>query len=178
MQDPRPGQWVGDLTGCGGGAMLIAALEHVRCRYGADLATTVTLLGIEMDHRVAQIARASLILAGAHPDQFHIATANALASVLVGRDRADGQLKTLRPQVLLGNPPFGGRVDPTMLEQPPTALIVPDRVLYRPLRVPRSQRHLIDPNGPRPIHRALASADGRLFVDAQPDPAADLPSAA
>lgn len=165
MHHPRPGQWVGDLTGCGGGAMLIQALDHVRCRHGDDLAATVTLLGIELDHRVAQIARASLILAGAHPDQFHIATGDALASVLVGRDRADGQLKPLAPQVLLGNPPFGGRVDRKVLEQPPVALVVPDRVLYRPLKVPSHQRHLIDPNVPRAIHRALANGDGRLFVD-------------
>lgn len=123
--------WVIDPA-CGGGVFLLAALESVRARHGTRLADTVTLIGVELDPRTCQIARASLLIAGAHPDQFFIAHGDALSQAICGRDRSDHTLKTLRFGVVLANPPFGKGSRTASAGEP---LIVPDRVLYRPVPV-------------------------------------------
>jgi len=167
INEPRPGEFVGDISGCGAGVFLIAALGAVRERHGDRLAKTITLLGVDLDPRTCQIARASLLLAGADPNQFYIACGDSLARPLVGRDRADGELKVLTPTCLLGNPPFGMSVRISDLEREAARgpLIVPDRVLYRPLLLAAHEADELVDNGPRPIQRASADADGRLFTD-------------
>lgn len=136
MLEVSPGEWVCDPA-CGGGAMLTAALEEVRRQHGPRAAITVTLVGVEIDPRTAAIARASLILAGAHPDQFWIGVGDSLAQPVVGRSREDGALKHLEFTAILANPPFGMKVSMQALERAAERgpLVVPDRVLYR--RLPR-----------------------------------------
>ncbi|MDO8208954.1 N-6 DNA methylase [Conexibacter sp. CPCC 206217] len=132
LLEPQPDEWVLDPC-CGGGAMLIAALDVVRERYGVEAALGLTLVGVELDVRTAEIARASLVLAGAHPDQFWVGTGNSLTQPLVGRDRSSGRLRELQFPHILTNPPFGraaSRGTGAELREP---LVVPDRVLYRPV---------------------------------------------
>ena len=116
---------------CGAGAMLIAALEVVRRSYGPAGARTVTLVGVDLNPRTAAVARASLLLVGADPDQFWIGVGNSLTQpLLLGRDLSDG---TLKPVDMTNNrPSFGPGAGST--EAPPDALVVPDRVLYRCIR--------------------------------------------
>jgi hypothetical protein len=132
MSGVKPGDWVLDPA-CGGAALLVATLDRVRDEYGAVLAESVTLLGIELDERTCQIARASLLLAGADPLQFFVAHGDALAQPLLGRDRGAGRLRHLEPTCVLANPPFGTRVTSATLEQSASngPLIVPDEILYR-----------------------------------------------
>ena len=164
INEPQPGEFIGDISGCGAGVFLIAALKAVRDRHGDRLANTVTLIGADIDPRTCQIARASLLLAGAHADQFHIACGNTLAQPIGGIDRADGEFKTLAFTCLLGNPPFGSKVARTDLEHAAAQgpLVIPDRVLYRPVLAAAPE---LANNGSRPVQRALAAADGRLFTD-------------
>jgi type I restriction-modification system DNA methylase subunit len=75
----RPDTWALDPA-CGGGVLLIAALELCRQRFGELAACAMTLLGVELDPRTAQIARASLLLAGADPAQFWIGCASGRMS--------------------------------------------------------------------------------------------------
>jgi type I restriction-modification system DNA methylase subunit len=157
--------FIADISGCGAGVFLISALQEVRERYGPRLAKTITLIGCDLDPVTCQVARASLILAGAEEDQFWIACGNSLARPIVGRDRADGQLKTLNFPLLLGNPPFGTATKMADLELAAQAgpLVVPDRVLNRAFVVSAHEKALLADAGQRPIHRAVADADGRLF---------------
>jgi type I restriction-modification system DNA methylase subunit len=117
---------------CGAGAMLIAALDALRQNRGERAAGTLKLLGIEINSRTAAVARASLVLAGAHPNQFWIATGDGLHHDIVGRDRSDGKLKTLRFHVHLANPPFGSGhlAAGDRGETTRRPLVLPDRVLY------------------------------------------------
>jgi len=165
MNAPQPGMFIADISGCGAAVFLCAALQQVRDRYGERLAKTITLIGCDLDAVTCQVARASLLLAGADEDQFWIACGNSLARPIVGRDRADGQLKTLNFPLLLGNPPFGTATKIADLEQAALAgpLVVPDRVLNRAFVVAAHEKRLLADHGQRPIHRALAEADGRLF---------------
>lgn len=132
MLEIAPGEWVCDPA-CGGGAMLTAALDEVRRAHGSRAASTVTLIGVEIDARTAAIARASLILAGAHPDQFWIGVGDSLAQPVVGRSREDGELTPLKFTAILANPPFGMKVSMQALERAAERgpLVIPDRVLYR-----------------------------------------------
>jgi len=166
MNSSRPGMFVADISGCGAGVFLCAALQNVRARYGGRLAKTITLIGCDLDALTCMVARASLVLAGAHEDQFWIGCGNTLAQPIVGRDRADDTLKTLNFPLLLGNPPFGAGPTEGALELAAAngPLIVPERVLYRALTVTTAERDLLEQHPERPIHRALADADGRLFT--------------
>lgn len=138
VQEPSPDEWVLDPA-CGGGVMLLAALDVARELHGATAALALTLIGVEFDPRTAAIARASLVLAGAHPDQFWIGTGNALAHPLVGFDRRSGRLQPLQCTLSLANPPFGKAAsrDARYDDGPP--LVVPDRVLYRPVPCRRQE---------------------------------------
>ena len=49
--------------------------------------------GVEINPRVCQIAPASLLLAGADPNQSWVFAGDSLAQPIVGRDRRDGALK-------------------------------------------------------------------------------------
>jgi hypothetical protein len=132
MSEIGPADWILDPA-CGGAVMLAAALERVQVEHGTILAESVTLLGVELDERTCQIARASLLLAGADPLQFFIAHGDALAQPLVGRDRDTGRLRQLEPTCQLANPPFGTRTTSAALERSASdgPLIVPDEILYR-----------------------------------------------
>jgi hypothetical protein len=139
-QDPSE-LWV--LEPCVGGAvMLLAALAVYRERHGARAADALTLIGVDIDPRVCQIARASLLLAGADPNQFWIFCGDSLAQPIVGRDRGDGKLKTVNFHASLSNPPFGGKVSSSELEAHAMLgpLVIPDHVLYRqiPVRATRT----------------------------------------
>ena len=125
------GPWTSVLDpACGAGVMLIAALDALREEQGERVAATLKLVGVEIDPRTAAVARASLVLAGAHPDQFWIATGDGLEQEIVGRDRSDGKLKSLAFHFNLANPPFGrGFVHDRgpVARQP---LLLPERVHY------------------------------------------------
>jgi type I restriction-modification system DNA methylase subunit len=160
MSQPTPDDWVLDPS-CGGAVMLIAALEHVRRTHGRLLARSLTLFGIDIDHRTCQIARASLLLAGADPLQFHIACGDALNQPLLGYDRATGKLRHLEATCILGNPPFGSAAArsrvPDVAVRP---FVVPDEVLYR--RVPVAARSvqesgMVDQAWRRPSAQVLAA---------------------
>ena len=53
----------------------------------------MTPIGVDINRRVCQIARASLLLAGANPNQFWGFAGDSLALPIVGRDQRDGVLK-------------------------------------------------------------------------------------
>ena len=168
LSSPAPGDFVID-SACGAGALLIGAFQTVRDQHGPDAARTLTLLGVELDARTAQIARASLILAGVDRDAFFIGRGNALAQPLVGRDWTDGQLKTIEADCCVGNPPFGGKVTNAELEAAAAngPLVIPDRVLYRQLSVTAQTA------------AALEAADGDTWQRAgETPPPAALPVAA
>ena len=169
ITSPRPGEFIGDISGCGAGVMLIAALHEVTEQYGPGLAKTITLIGCDIDAETCAVAPASLIVAGPDEHQFFIACGNALAQPIVGRDRADGQLKTINFPHLLGNPPFGTKVRGGEFEHAAARgpLIVPDRVLYRALTVSARELEHVAQHDERPVHRALADTDGRLFTGYQ-----------
>jgi type I restriction-modification system DNA methylase subunit len=135
VQKPSPDEWVLDPA-CGG-VILLAALDVARELHGATAA--LTLVGVELDPRTAAIARASLVLAGAHPDQFWIGTGNALAQPLVGFDRRSGHLQPLRCTLSLANPPFGKAASRDARHDDGPPLVVPDRVLYRPVPCRRQE---------------------------------------
>ncbi len=124
--------WVGDLA-VGGGALLLGYLERFRNRHGFLASRAVTLVGVDIDARSCQIARASLLLAGADPSQFWIFHGDSLAQKIAGRDRRDGELKIINFDVLLGNPPFGQKVSMTALAEHARRgpLVIPDHVLNR-----------------------------------------------
>ncbi|MDW5593014.1 N-6 DNA methylase [Conexibacter stalactiti] len=130
VQEPSPTDWVLDPA-CGGGVMLVAALDVARELHGTTAALALTLIGVELDPRTAAIARASLVLAGAHPDQFWIGCGNALAQPLVGFDRRRGRLQPLQCTLSLANPPFGRAASVGARFEGGKPLVVPDRVLYR-----------------------------------------------
>ncbi|MTD47165.1 N-6 DNA methylase [Conexibacter sp. W3-3-2] len=129
---PQPGDWVADLAGCGAGTLLLAALRRTRRVHGPDLAASLTLLGIDLAPTACALARAQLLLHGAHPDQFHIACGDGLHDRLIGRDRDSGQLREIVPDRHLANPPFGTKVA-TRPARAPQGLEIPQRVLYRPI---------------------------------------------
>lgn len=136
LVEPAPGDWLVDPA-CGGGVLLIAALDAVRERHGVEASLSLTLIGVELDPRTAEIARASLVLAGAHPDQFWVGVGNSLTRELVGFERSVGELRPLGFTASLANPPFGQAVlrgARTEFEDP---LVIPDRVLYREVPVAR-----------------------------------------
>jgi hypothetical protein len=59
-------EWI--LEPCvGGGVMLLAALDAYRHLHGPETAQALTMIGVDIDHRVCRVARASLLLAGADP---------------------------------------------------------------------------------------------------------------
>ena len=70
------------------------------------------------------------MLAGADPHQFWVFAGDSLAQPIVGRDRRDGELRTLTFHVLLTNPPFGTSASvhtfATHAERGP--LVIPDHV--------------------------------------------------
>jgi N-6 DNA methylase len=134
--DDRGDLWI--LEPCVGGAVfLLAALAVYREQHGVRASKALTMIGVDIDPRVCQIARAGLLLAGADPDQFWIFAGDSLAQPIVGRDRRDGQLKTLQFHVILTNPPFGTKVTARELEAHAQLgpLVIPDRVLNR--QIPR-----------------------------------------
>jgi len=133
--EPRE-EWI--LEPCvGGGVMLLAALDAYRQLHGPERARALTMIGVDIDHRVCQVARASLLLAGADPQQFWIFNGNSLAQPIVGRDRRDGNLREIRFHVVLTNPPFGAGTARSVLETHAGngPLVIPDHVLYR--EIPR-----------------------------------------
>lgn len=134
--EPNPGDWLVDPA-CGGGVMLIAALDAARERHGVEASTGLTLIGVELDPRTAEIARASLVLAGAHPDQFWIGVGNSLTREIVGFDRSVGKLRPLKFTASLANPPFGRAAARGVFAESEKSLVVPDRVLYREVPVAR-----------------------------------------
>jgi len=132
--------WVGDPA-VGGGALLLGYLERFRHRHGVIASRAVTLIGVDIDARSCEIARASLLLAGAHPSQFWIFHGDSLAQKIVGRDRHDGELKLINFDVLLGNPPFGAKVSMTTLAEHARhgPLVIPDHILNRLIPSPSTQ---------------------------------------
>lgn len=113
---------------CGAAAMLIGAFNEVHHTHGLAAAHSVTLIGVDLNPRTAAVARASLLLVGADPDQFWIGVGNSLTQpLLLGRDPSDG---TLKPVDMTSNRPSFA-VGAGIVETPPDALVVPDRVLYR-----------------------------------------------
>jgi type I restriction-modification system DNA methylase subunit len=139
--------WVLDPA-VGAGVMLLAALAVYRENHGLQKSTALTLLGVDIDPRVCEIARASLLLAGASPTQFWIGDGNAPAQPLVGRERRTGELRALTPHVVIANPPFGTKVSMAALEADAQRgpLIVPDEVLYRAIpKVLTDRRPLPEP---------------------------------
>ena len=136
---PQPQDWLVDPA-VGGGVLLAAALHVVTEEHGPVLAQSLTLLGVELDAQTAQVARASLLLAGAVPNQFWISCGDSLTQSLVGRDRESGELRELHATCSLANPPFGTNVyyDKDMAPRDP--LIVPDHILYREIPVAPAER--------------------------------------
>ena len=96
MLEPQPGERIYDPT-VGTGGMLISSLAEVK-RRGGDT-RTLGLLGQELIHVTASIARMNLVLHGV--EDFEIATGNTLSNpVFTDRDR----LRTF--DVVLANPPY------------------------------------------------------------------------
>lgn len=103
MNPPGPGETVYDPA-CGSGRLLWAALAASREQHGEEAAKTVRLYGVEINPRMAQIARLNSILHGCG-NQTLIATADALAGpAFITRD---GEPATF--DVISANPPFGTR---------------------------------------------------------------------
>jgi hypothetical protein len=128
--------WV--LEPCvGGAAMVLAARAVYRERHGLNASRAMTLIGVELNARLCQIARPSLLLAGADPNQFWVFVGDSLAQPIVGRERRDGNLRTISFHALLTNRPFGTRASAQTFadhaERGP--LVIPDHVLYR--QIPR-----------------------------------------
>lgn len=128
--------WIVDPA-VGGGVLLIAAFEVLRRCHGERGARAATLIGVDISTHVCQTARASLLLAGAAPEQFWIFAGDSLAQPIVGRDRSDGELKILNFTVSLANPPFNGKTTAAQLERNAERgpLVIPDHVLYREIPV-------------------------------------------
>ena len=154
-------EWI--LEPCvGGGVMLLAALDAYRHLHGPDAARRLTMIGVDIDPRSCQIARASLLLARADPNKFWIFAGNSLAQPIVGRDHTDGDLKTIRFQLVLTNPPFGSKTSAAELEAHAARgpLVIPDRVLYR--RIPQvASSPVNEPVGaPEPAKTATTAEPG------------------
>jgi hypothetical protein len=124
-------QWVVDPAR-GAGVLLHAYLNEFRAAHGPRAARAVTMIGVDIDPRVSQLARATLLLAGADANQFWIFHGNSLAREIVGRDRS-GTLRTLQFSVTVGNPPFRQKESLAALtaEAADGPLIVPEHVLHR-----------------------------------------------
>ena len=168
--------WV--LEPCvGGAAMLLAALEVYRERHGLQASRAMTLIGVDLNPRVCQIARASLLLAGADPHQFWVFAGDSLAQPIVGRDRRDGELRTLTFHVLLTNPPFGTSASvhtfATHAERGP--LVIPDHVLYR--QIPRVAAYPVEEPEPAGVPVAPGGARATAQI-AEPGEQLRLPWAA
>ena len=129
---PTGERWVLEPT-VGGGALLIAYLSGYRERHGARAARALTLIGVDIDARSCQIARASLLIAGADPNQFWIFHGDSLAQPIVGRDRRDGTLRHVQFDIPLANPPFGQKIPSGSLATAATRgpLEIPGAVLNR-----------------------------------------------
>jgi N-6 DNA Methylase len=149
--------WVFDPA-VGGAVLLVAALTVIRKAHGREAARATTLIGVDINPYVCETARASLLLAGADPDQFWIFAGDSLAQPVVGRDRSDGQLKTINFSVSLANPPFGGKTSRADLEAHAERgpLVIPDHVLYREIPVLRDSPAAA-PAAKVPVKRATRS---------------------
>jgi type I restriction-modification system DNA methylase subunit len=125
--------WVIDKA-CGAGVLLHAAYEVYRAEHGPLAASAITMIGVDIDPRVCELARATLLLAGAEPDQYWITQGDALTQPLCGRDQS-GTIRHLNFHAVIGNPPFGSRINQQALRSSPRPqpLIVPSEVLYRPI---------------------------------------------
>ena len=148
--------WVADM-GVGGGALLLGYLERFRARHGVIASRAVTLIGVDIDARSCEIARASLLLAGADPSQFWIFHGDSLAQKITGRDRRDGELKPINFDVVLGNPPFGQKVSMTTLAEHASRgpLVIPDHILNRLIPRPSAQPAPdVEPTPSRPSPRS------------------------
>jgi hypothetical protein len=175
IQTAKPGElWVCD-SACGGAALLHAAYAQYREMHGPAGAQAITLIGVDIDAQVCDLARATLLLAGAHPDQYWIGRGNSLAQMVVGEDR-EGTLRRIDFDLMLGNPPFGTKVNMTRLQEEMRTLgplVVPKRVLYR--LIPVRARPAVDkPSRAKPARKPA----GKPRKSAPPSTPASKPTAA
>jgi hypothetical protein len=139
MVEPRAGEWVCDPA-CGAGALLRGAARALRAgEGGVELARTATFIGVDLDPECVIAARLTLICEGL-AEAAHVFRGDGLRQAIVARDPGTGNLRELRFPVLLANPPFGGaKVDARELA-PLEPLVVPERLVARPIAIPRELR--------------------------------------
>lgn len=130
LDGPMPGQWVLD-DACGTGGLLLAAIEHARATLGEPFASSITFIGVELSARSSRLARMNLALAAAG-HQAHVFAGDSLAQVVCAHD-SDGELREVRFDRILANPPFGKVRTAATAGSP---LLIPDRLLNRPVVVP------------------------------------------
>ena len=124
---------MGARSGGGAKALLLAYLHQFRSQHGVRASQAVTLIGVDIDEQSRQMARASLLLAGADPNQFWIFAGNSLAQPIAGRDRRTKELRTLEFSITLANPPFGQKTELSWLADAAKngPLEIPGHVLNR-----------------------------------------------
>lgn len=111
---PMPGERVYDPC-FGAAGFLTAACDHVRAKsgnaFGRQAGAPITVSGVELNHDVFVIGLTRLILAGV--DEPNMEQGNSLERVATGSPRKDGF------DLIIANPPFGGRVSREGLEHFP-----------------------------------------------------------
>jgi hypothetical protein len=131
--------WVYDGA-CGTGAELRAALELYRAQVGDQQALAMTLIGVDRDPEVCRIARAALLLEGAHPDQYWIGCGDTLTQPLLGEDPTGAIRELGAADQRRGSGGLGAEVAPSAraTAQGPQPLVIPSRVIYRPIPHPNT----------------------------------------
>lgn len=134
MNAPNPLDWVLEPA-CGTGSLLLAAMDQARQQHGPIVADSITYIGIELDRSSARLARMNMVLNGAARNS-HIFCGDALTSPLMARNEAaGGELCPIAFDVVVANPPFGGKVRSL---EPTEPFVIPDRLMNRPVPVPHA----------------------------------------
>jgi N-6 DNA methylase len=127
--------WVYDGA-CGTGAELRAALDLYRAQVGDQGALAMTLIGVDRDPEVCRIARAALLMEGAHPDQYWIGAGDTLTQPLLGEDQTGAIRELGAADQRRSGEGLGAKVTAKATAQDPQPLVIPSRVIYRPIPRP------------------------------------------
>lgn len=103
LSQPRPSDTVCDPA-CGSGGFLVGALGHIKELAGETDSFVSHMRGVEVDERMAWIARINMLLHGGSPRAIlHVTGAGSLSPVM----QIGGALPTGKFSLILTNPPFG-----------------------------------------------------------------------
>ena len=142
-----PAAWVIEPS-CGTGAMILSAIDEAIATYGAEIAQSITYIGVELNPASARLARMNMVLAGAAA-QSEIFCGDALTRDIVARCTSTGRTMTVVFDLCIANPPFGGagvNIASLVAGDP---FVIADRLLDRPVAVPAG---FTPRKRPAPVH--------------------------